>query len=157
MQPKIALEKSCAHFFLVNCSGVMALHIKKKYPSRDNFARWPQVLMREQTTSEQNRRIPAWQTSPTIALSQDLKMCRLGESSPPSPHFLCSRTLVCPKKPRRSHSWGTSSYGKVLSHSSPRKCILELAEHRGFICMSHTRRWCMSLTSTGLMFRPLDK
>lgn len=25
-------------------------------------------------------------------------MCRLGESSPPSPHFLCSRTLICPKK-----------------------------------------------------------
>lgn len=54
-QPKIALEKSFAHFFLLNCSGVMALHIKKKFP-RDNSAQRPWVLVREQTTSVQNRK-----------------------------------------------------------------------------------------------------
>ena len=66
---------------------------------------------------------------PRIALSQDLKMGRLGESpSSPTPQFLCStfsRTWVCPKKnPKPNLSWGTSSYCKVLYHSFTRKCVL---------------------------------
>lgn len=44
---------------------------------------------------------------------------------PPHPQFLCStlsRTWVCSKN-KKSHSWGTSSYCKVLYHSFTRKCI----------------------------------
>jgi len=114
-QPRIALAKSSARSFLLNCSGVTALHRKKIHPSRDEFAQWPQVLMREQSTSEQNRKTPTCHNVPQNCSIWGSEDAQIRWISPPPPCSTFSRMWVCPKK--ESHPWGTSSCFRCITVS----------------------------------------
>lgn len=97
--PKLPWKKSFAHLFLVNCSGVMALHIKKISLKRQFCTMAPSS---DEGTNhfraeQKNTCLPDLSQNCSFLGLEDVQIRRILPSQ-----FLFSRTWVCPKKPEES-------------------------------------------------------